>query len=320
MGGETPKAFSAQPASVDFVTPTFTLLGRGTGSGADRGAGGVDGSVFGVASDGARDTVFDDVTSAGPVVVSVPHAGLEVPADDAGVLALSGRALLRDADLYVDQLASDIPALGVPVVVAHVSRYVLDLNRAPDDVDADVCPGIERPARPSARGLCWRTSTDGVAVLRRPLTLNEVRSRIRRIHTPYHDTLAALLARARARHGRAILLDLHSMPSRFESPARRVDVVPGNLDDQSCTPALLRAVVDHFAAADFSVRPNDPYKGQYTTMRHGRPAQGVHALQLELNRDLYMDERTFELVQAKAARLRAVLVGLVQRLQLSALP
>jgi N-formylglutamate amidohydrolase len=256
-----------------------------------------------------------DADDAGPVVVSIPHAGLDVPADDAGALALAGRALLRDADLHVDKLAADIPALGVPVVVAHVSRYVLDLNRSPDDVDADVCPAFERPARPSARGLCWRTTTDGVAVLRRPLTVDEVRSRIRRIHTPYHETLAALLARKKARHGHAILLDLHSMPSRFEVPARRVDVVPGNLDDQSCAPALMRAVVDHFVAADFSVRPNDPYKGQYTTIRHGQPAQGVHALQLELNRDLYMDERTFELVDARAARLRAVLVALVQRLR-----
>jgi N-formylglutamate amidohydrolase len=274
------------------VTSTFTLFGRDADDGAD----------------------------SGPVVVSVPHAGLVVPAEDAGVLALSGRALLRDADLHVDKLAQDIPALGVPVVVAHVSRYVLDLNRAPDDVDADVCPGIERPARPSARGLCWRTSTDGVAVLRRPLTVDEVRSRIRRIHTPYHDTLAALLAARRARYGRAILLDLHSMPSRFEPAARRVDVVPGNLDDHSCAPALLRAVVDHFVAADFSVRPNDPYKGQYTTSRHGQPARGVHALQLELNRDLYMDERTFELSEPKVARLRAVLAGLVQRLQRLDLP
>jgi N-formylglutamate amidohydrolase len=251
----------------------------------------------------------------GPVVVSVPHAGLDVPDPDAGVLALSGRALLRDADLHVDKLAEGIPTLGVPVVVAHVSRYVLDLNRAPDDVDADVCPGIDRPARPSARGLCWRTTTDGVAVLRRPLTVDEVRSRIRRIHTPYHETLSSLLAEKRARHGHAILLDLHSMPSRFEAPSRRVDVVPGNLDDQSCAPALMRAVVDHFVGADFSVRPNDPYKGQYTTVRHGQPAQGIHALQLEVNRDLYMDERTFELVEPRATRLRSALVALVQRLQ-----
>jgi N-formylglutamate amidohydrolase len=109
------------------------------------------------------------------------------------------------------------------------------------------------------------------------------------------------------------------MPSRFEAPSRRVDVVPGTLDDRSCAPALLRAVVDHFAAADFSVRPNDPYKGQYTTARHGQPAAGLHALQLELNRDLYMDERTFDLVEPKAARLRGVLTGLVARLQRLAL-
>jgi len=289
------------------VSSTFSLLEpvHAGPVAADQGAGG-----HGDAGLGPLDAL-----DGGPVVVSVPHAGLDVPEDDAVALALSGRALLKDADLHVDKLAADIPALGVPVVVGNVSRYVLDLNRAPDDVDLDVCPGFDCPARPSARGLCWRTTTDGAAVLRRPLSVDELRSRVRRIHVPYHNAIAALLAERRARHGFAILIDLHSMPSRFEAASRRVDVVPGTLDDRSCSPALLRAVVDHFVAADFSVRPNDPYKGQYTTARHGQPAQGLHALQLELNRDLYMDERTFGLLEPRATRLRGVLAGLVARLQ-----
>jgi N-formylglutamate amidohydrolase len=152
-----------------------------------------------------------------------------------------------------------------------------------------------------------------VAVLRRPLTVDEVRSRVQRIHAPYHAMLRALLAERRERFGHAILIDLHSMPSRFESPARRVDVVPGTLDDTSCAPALLELVIDHFSGADLLVRPNDPYKGQYTTAHHGRPAAGVHALQLELNRDLYMDERTFELIEHRADRLRRLLGELVVR-------
>jgi N-formylglutamate amidohydrolase len=288
---------------------TFTLLPLPNGPSGLSGVAGVAG-VAGVSGvSGAPAAVL-----AGPVVVSIPHAGLEVPAEDADVLAISGRGLLRDADLHVEKLASGIPALGVPVVVGQVSRYVLDLNRSPDDVDADVCPAVERPARSSPRGLCWRTATDGTAVLRRPLTVAEVRSRVQRIHAPYHDALRALLAERKARFGHAVLLDLHSMPSRYDSPARRVDVVPGTLDDTSCAPALLQLVVDHFTAAELSVRPNDPYKGQYTTAHHGRPTEGVHALQLELNRDLYMDERTFALVEHRAARLRALLVALVTRM------
>ncbi len=262
----------------------------------------------------------DSDVGSGPVVVTIPHAGLEVPEVDAASLALSGRALLRDADLFVDDLARDIPAAGVPVVVGRISRYVLDLNRAPDDVDVEVCPELGRLARPSPRGLCWRTTTDGVAVLRRPLSAAEVRSRVARIHEPYHGAVRTLLAERRARFGFAILLDLHSMPSRFETAKRRVDVVPGNLDNTSCAPDLLRAVVDHFVAARLTVRPNDPYKGQYTTSFHGRPADGIHALQLEVNRDLYMDERTFTLQESEALRWRGLLVSLVQRLQTLRLP
>ncbi len=260
-----------------------------------------------------------------PVVLSVPHAGILVPDIDAPLLALSGRGLLKDADLHVDRLAQRVPALGVPVVVAQISRYVLDVNRAPDDVDREVCPEIERPARPSARGLCWRTTTDGAPVLVRPLTLLELRSRLQRIHEPYHQTLAELLAERRQRFGYAVLLDVHSMPSlgrpgHTDPGARRADVVPGDLRGTSCSPLLSKLVADHFAAAGLSVRANDPYMGGYVTRQHGRPARGVHALQIELNRDLYMDENSFALVDDKAAAVTALLTGLVEKVKGLQLP
>jgi len=91
-----------------------------------------------------------------PLVVSVPHAGTAVPVEDAPLLALEGPALLRDADLFVDRLCRDVPGHGVPLVRALVSRYVLDVNRAPDDVDREWCPSLDRPTRVSARGLGWR--------------------------------------------------------------------------------------------------------------------------------------------------------------------
>jgi N-formylglutamate deformylase len=256
----------------------------------------------------------------GPLVVSVPHAGLTVPTVDAPLLALSGRDLLRDADLHVDRLVTDVPLLGVPVIREKVSRYVLDVNRAPDDVDREVCPDIPQPAKPSPRGLCWRLTTDGAPVLKRPLSRAELESRIARIHQPYHEALAALLEERRKKFGYAILLDVHSMPStgrpgHADPGARRADVVPGDVRGTSCAPAVSKLVVEHFESAGFAVRPNDPYMGGYITRHHGRPARGLHAIQLELNRDLYLNEEALEWDEKKAHKLAPHIVALVDKLR-----
>ncbi len=259
----------------------------------------------------------DDTT---PLLVSVPHAGTAVPETDAPLLALEGRALLRDADLFCDRLTRDVPRLGVTTVVQQVSRYVLDVNRAPDDVDRDVCADIERPAKATARGLVWRETTDGARVLKRTLTRAELAERIARIHTPYHATLNALLEQRRERCGFALLLDVHSMPSlgkagHADPGARRADIVPGDVRGTSCAPRVMQLVSEHFAQRGYSVRRNDPYMGGYITRHHGRPARGVHAIQLELNRDLYMDEANFSYDLNKAARVVPDLEALVKALR-----
>lgn len=257
----------------------------------------------------------------GPLVVSVPHAGTLVPVDDVPLLALEGQALLRDADLFVDRLCAGVPDLGVPVIRARVSRYVLDVNRAPDDVDRDVCADLERPHRVSARGLVWRLTTEGNPVLKRPLSLAELDDRIARIHRPYHEALAALLEERRARYGYAILLDVHSMPStgrpgHADPGARRADIVPGDVRGASCATSISRLLVEHFQTAGYSVRPNDPYMGGFITRHHGRPARGIHAIQLEMNRDLYMDEEALRYDEEKASRLIPHVEALVSRLRL----
>lgn len=254
------------------------------------------------------------------MVVSVPHAGTMVPEEDAPLMAIGGQSLLRDADLHVEKLVTGVPALDVVVVEALVSRYVLDVNRAPDDVDRDVCPELDRPARPSARGLCWRTTTEGAAVMRRPLTLAELMDRRERVHAAYHMYLEEALERRRQHFGFAILLDMHSMPSasRIAGPPgmrpvleRRADIVPGDVRGTSCAPTLSRLVADHFSERGYLVRPNEPYMGGYITRHHGRPGRGIHAIQVELNRDLYMNEGTFVFLDDKATRLRKAIEEMV---------
>jgi N-formylglutamate amidohydrolase len=254
----------------------------------------------------------------GALVVSVPHAGTAVPVEDAPLVAVEGQALLRDADLYVDRLCAGLPSL---VVRALVSRYVLDVNRAPDDVDRDVCAAFRADRRVSARGLVWRVTTEGAPVLKRALTLAELDSRVARIHRPYHGALARLLEERRTRHGYAVLLDVHSMPSmgrpgHSDPGARRADIVPGDLRGASCHPEISALVAEHFSTAGFAVRPNDPYMGGFITRHHGRPARGIHAIQLEINRDLYMDEEALRFDDAKAARVIPHLLSLVGRLKL----
>ena len=225
-----------------------------------------------------------------------------------------------EADLFVDRLYS----VGGPngpetYVAAQLSRFVCDLNRDPDDVAPGAVPEHRAPRNADGRGFIWAVTTTGAPALARPLTLPEWSGRTA-IHTGYHDAISRALQRARARFGFAVLVDGHSMPSRghaghTDTGSVRADVVPGDREGTSCTPALRALVARHFAAAGLSVRPNDPYKGGFITAHHGRPADDVHAIQIELRRDLYMDEEKFVIVQPGFDRLRGLIAGLLAELR-----
>ena len=253
-----------------------------------------------------------------PVVVSVPHAGVRTTGYEE---TLTPELDVRgDADLFVDRLYR----VGEPdgpetYVAAQLSRFVCDLNRDPDDVAPGAVPEHRAPRNADGRGFIWAVTTTGAPALSRPLTLPEWRGRTA-VHTAYHEAISRALQRARARFGFAILIDGHSMPSRGRSGhtdtgSVRADVVPGDREGTSCSPALRAVVTRHFAAAGLTVRPNDPYKGGFITAHHGRPADDVHAIQIELRRDLYMDEEKFVIVQPGFDRLRALIAGLLAELR-----
>ena len=256
-----------------------------------------------------------------PIVVSVPHAGTDV-GPFASALA-PGLDVRCDADLFVDELffadarLPDDPPRAF--VCARLSRFVCDLNRDPDDVSPRAVPAHPAPRNADGRGFVWEVTTTGAPALGRPLALDEWRAR-RDIHAAYHRVLAEVLARARTRFGYAILIDGHSMPSigrkGHADPGRpRADIVPGDRLGTSCAPSLSRQVGDHFRACGFSVAFNDPYRGGFVTATHGRPAEGVHAIQIEIRRDLYMDETAFRQVPAGMTRLRATLAELLRTLE-----
>jgi N-formylglutamate deformylase len=253
-----------------------------------------------------------------PVVVSVPHAGVRTAGFEE---TLTPELDVRgDADLFVDRLYR----IGEPdgpetYVAAQLSRFVCDLNRDPDDVAPGAVPEHRAPRNVDGRGFIWAVTTTGAPALSRPLTLPEWSGRTA-IHTAYHEAISRALLRARARFGFAVLVDGHSMPSRgraghTDTGSVRADVVPGDREGTSCSPALRALVTRHFAAAGLTVKPNEPYKGGFITTHHGRPADDVHAIQIELRRDLYMDEEKFVIVQPGFDRLRALIAGLLVELR-----
>ncbi|AKF08616.1 N-formylglutamate amidohydrolase [Sandaracinus amylolyticus] len=250
-----------------------------------------------------------------PVVVEVPHAGLAIPERVASSLIVPREAVLRDSDLYVDRIWDEAPAHGATLLVAKVSRYVIDLNRAPDDVDRDTVPDHPAPRPTQARGVVWRVTTDGRPALRSPLRYADLRDRLDAFHDPYHRALRETLERKRERFGYAILVAAHSMPSTSRDGAtRRADVVPGTRGRTSADPRVIDVVERHFRAAGLSVRHDDPYRGGWTTGHYGRPDEGVHAIQIELNRALYVDEPSSRPKDAELAWLRDLAGTLLDRL------
>lgn len=262
--------------------------------------------------------MFDLVTPSRdetPVIVEVPHAGLEVPREVREQLLVSDRTLLRDSDLYVDRLYASAPLHGATLLVSRLSRYVVDLNRAPDDVDRQTVRDHPAPRPSQSRGVVWRLTTDGQPALREPITYAELRERLARYHAPYHAALASEIERKKAVFGFALLVSGHSMPSTGRGGReRRADVVPGTRGRTSAAGAVIDLVEHHFRGEGLSVVHDDPYRGGYTTQRYGAPEAGVHAVQIELNRALYADELTAAPKADELQKLAGSLAVLVETL------
>jgi N-formylglutamate amidohydrolase len=237
------------------------------------------------------------------LVFASPHSGRDYPAELMAAAALDAAAIRRSEDAFVDELIASGPAYGAAVIAARYARAFIDVNREPYELDPamfeDELPAFARArtARVAAGlGSIAKVVGEGQEIYRRKLTFAEARRRIEGAHQPYHQALAGLIQKARAQHGRAALIDWHSMPSAasgLNDRARRgCDIVLGDRFGSACSPELTRLVERQLEMMGYRVARNAPYAGGYTTEFYGRPGEGVHALQIEINRAVYLDEST----------------------------
>lgn len=256
-----------------------------------------------------------------PVVVSSPHSGAFCPPSVARLLRASAEELRALEDGPLDRLAAAACRAGAGALCAAYARAYVDLNRDPTELDPELLEGpppaggIVASVRARA-GLGVVPSRLGTSpIWRRPLRAEEVAERLETGWWPYHRRLAALCAERLARFGAVLLLDLHSMPTEVTVARGRrpLDVAIGDCHGRACAPALVALVEATLAEADLVSARNAPYAGGYITETYGRPREGVHAIQLELRRSLFMDEARGTPTAGLAA-LETVVEGLVSRL------
>ena len=236
-----------------------------------------------------------------PAVFCSPHSGRIYPKAFLEASRLDPHTLRKSEDCYVDELFQPVVGLGAPLIAARFPRAYLDVNREPYELDPELFSGRlpDFANTQSARvvgglGTIARIVADTEEIYRERLPVGAAFERIERLYRPFHATLAELLESTRAHFGFAVLIDCHSMPSASmgQPPGGRPHFVLGDRFGASCDAKLTRFIRDVLQAAGYDVQINRPYAGGFITEYYGHPARGVHSLQLEINRALYLDEAT----------------------------
>jgi len=246
-------------------------------------------------------TVYAPARQTAPFVFCSPHSGRVYPDHFLAQSRLDPLTLRKSEDCFVDELFSGVAPLGAPLIAARFPRAYLDVNREPYELDPELFsePLPDFANTQSVRvvgglGTIARIVADGEEIYRSRLPLATALERIDRLYVPFHAALARLIESTRKRFGYAILVDCHSMPSALMAQAGgpRPDFVVGDRFGASCDGKLTRGLKDAIAGLGYDIQLNRPYAGGYITEHYGRPHRGVHAVQLEINRGLYLDEST----------------------------
>lgn len=269
--------------------------------------------------------IFEPVEQTAPIVFASPHSGLNYAPDFIEASKLDQFTLRKSEDSYMDEIFGAAPSYGAPLVAATFPRAYVDPNREPFELDpemfVDALPdycNTRSPRVAAGLGTIARVVCSGAEIYRHKLRFADALYRINTFYRPYHDALTSIIERTRSRFGFCILVDCHSMPSvggpmDRDPGRRRVDFVLGDCHGTACAPALVERVERFLEARRYVVKRNLPYAGGYTTRHYGRPADKVHALQIEVNRAIYMNEDTYERTKGMAGLTAhmAELVGML---------
>jgi len=241
-----------------------------------------------------------------PIVVASPHSGSLYPADFLTQAAVSLASLRRAEDAFVDELFGAAPTLGMPLLAARFPRSYVDANREPYELDPGMFEGpLPRPLNhrttrvAAGLGMIPRVAASGEAIYRGRVSSSEIERRLKTCWRPYHTALSLLIEQTHSLFGGALLIDAHSMPSSasgigLREREARIDIVLGDNHGEACAVSLVDSAEHWLRARGLRVQRNQPYAGGFTTQRYGRPSSGRHALQIEINRALYMDEARHE--------------------------
>jgi N-formylglutamate amidohydrolase len=245
-----------------------------------------------------------------PFVFSSPHSGRHYPRRFLAMSRLDASTIRRSEDCFVDELFAGAIKVGAPLLAANFPRAYLDVNREPWELDprmfADPMPAfanIRSPRVAGGLGTVPRLVGEGLDIYGTRLPIAEAVERVETVYKPFHDRLRMLLSQTHARFGRAVLVDCHSMPAsiRVGEGGARPDFIVGDRFGVSCSAALTEHAISLLVGMGYTVAHNKPYAGGFITEHYGRPMRGLHAMQIEVNRGLYMNERTYERTAGFAA-------------------
>jgi N-formylglutamate amidohydrolase len=261
-----------------------------------------------------------------PVVLNSPHSGSHYPDAFLAASRLDKTTIRRSEDSYVDQLMLPAARLGAPLLMANFPRAWLDVNREPYELDPKMFAG-SLPTYANVRsvrvagglGTIARIVSESEEIYAAPLPVADALARIDAVYKPYHRTLRQLVVGTRATFGLVVLIDCHSMPSTVRGGHGRMrpDIVLGDRYGSSCASEITDFAAQVLGRLGYSVNRNKPYAGGFITEHYGQPSRGQHAMQIEINRQLYMNERTLDRTPG-FERLQADLASLVRELAASA--
>ena len=232
------------------------------------------------------------------VVFASPHSGRDYSNTFKGQSILDPVTLRSSEDAYVDQLIDYVPEFGAPLLLAHAPRAFVDLNRSADELDPAIVNGAQtrgqNPRISSGLGVIPRVVANGRPIYRGKIPMQDAKDRLRIYWHPYHDALLRLLKAAKLRHGYSVLIDVHSMPhDAVSSPSKLVtppEIVIGDRHGSSASRALVEEVETCFANAGLKTARNTPFAGAFITQHYGCPSANQHAIQIEIDRGIYLDE------------------------------